>query len=158
MKVLLELASTFCETVSSIGGDLEALKTTPYFRRFRVTRSEETTLVDLVLETVDAVSEPIEVENYDILIDTPEELAVNKICALVGRAEPRDLIDLHFLYARGLDLNDAISQAPNKDGGVGSDTLLMALQGISTTQLDEPAKKFLSNLLESLKLKLLPPE
>ena len=97
MKVLLELASTFCETVSSIGGDLEALKTTPYFRRFRVTRSEETTLVDLVLETVDAVSEPIEVENYDILIDTPEELAVNKICALVGRAEPRDLIDLHFL-------------------------------------------------------------
>jgi hypothetical protein len=111
------------DTVSNIGGNLEALRTTPYFRRFRVTRSEETTLVDLVLETVKAVSEPIAVEDYDIRIDTPEELAVSKICALVGRAEPRDLIDLHFLHTRGLDLDDAISQAPNKDGGVGRDTL-----------------------------------
>jgi predicted nucleotidyltransferase component of viral defense system len=146
------------DAVSRIGGDLEVLRTTPYFRRFRVTRTEETTLVDIVLETVGAVSEPIELPDYDIRIDTLEELAVNKICALVGRAEPRDLVDLHFLQKQGLNLDDAISQAQKKDGGVGTDTLLFALQGISSTHLDDAAKKFLSSLLEKLKLDLLPPE
>ena len=45
-----------------------------------------------------------------------------------------------------------MSQASYKDGGVSSDTLLMALQRISLAQLDEPTKKLLPNLLESLKL------
>ena len=146
------------DATSRIGGNLEALRTTPYFRRFRVTRSEEATLIDLVLETVRAISEPIELPSYDILIDTPEELAVNKICALVGRAEPRDLIDLHFLHTKGLNLDSAISQAQQKDGGVGTDTLLMALQGVSPKQLDENTTRFLSTLKKKLKLDLLPPE
>ena len=138
------------DATSRIGGNLEALRTTPYFRRFRVTRSEEATLIDLVLETVRAISEPIELPSYDILIDTPEELAVNKICALVGRAEPRDLIDLHFLHTQGLNLDSAISQAKQKDGGVGTDTLLMALQGVSPKQLDENTTRFLSTLKKKL--------
>ena len=146
------------DPVSRIGGSLEALRTTPYFRRYRITMSEETTLVDLVLETVNAVSEPIELPDYDILIDTPVELAANKICALVRRAEPRDLLDLHFLRAQGLNLDIAISQAQKKDGGVGRDTLLLALHGIPPTQLDEATQKFLSKLLDQLKLNLLPPE
>lgn len=146
------------DAVTLIGGNLETLRTTPYFRRFRVTRAEETTLVDLVLETVHAVSEPIELPAYNILIDTPEELAINKICALVGRAEPRDLVDLHFLHTRGLNLDNAISQAQKKDGGVGADTLLLALQGISSAQLDQATKKFWLDLVAKLKLDLLPPE
>ncbi len=146
------------DAVSRTGGSVEALRTTPYFRRFRVTRAEEATLIDLVLETVRAVSEPIELPSYDILIDTPEELAVNKICALVGRAEPRDLVDLHFLHSQGLNLDNALSLAKQKDGGVGADTLLMALQGISPKQLDESTTRFLSNLQEKLMLDLLPPQ
>lgn len=111
-----------------------------------------------MLETVRAISEPIELPSYDILIDTPEELAVNKICALVGRAEPRDLIDLHFIHTQGLNLDNAISQAKQKDGGVGTDTLLMALQGVSPKQLNENTTRFLSTLKKKLKLDLLPPE
>lgn len=146
------------DAASRADGNVEALRTTPYFRRFRVTRERDSTIIDLVLETVRAVSEPIELPSYYILIDTPEELAVNKICALVGRAEPRDLVDLHFLHSHGLDLDNAISQAKQKDGGVGTDTLLMALQGISPNQLDENTIKFLSTLQKKLKLDLLPPE
>ena len=141
-------ADTLRDAVSRIGGNLQVLRTTPYFRRFHVTRTEETTLVDIVLETVSAVSEPIVLPDHDILIDTTEELIVNKICALVGRAEPRDLVDLHFLHNQGLSLGNAISQAQNKDGGVGTDTLLFALQGVSSSQLDDSVKKFLSSLLE----------
>ena len=146
------------DAASRIGGKFEALRTTPYFRRFRVTRAEDSTIIDLVLETVRAVSEPIELPSYDILIDTPEELAVNKVCALVGRAEPRDLVDLHFLHTQGLDLDNAIIQAKQKDGGVGTDTLLMALQGMSPKQLDESTTMFMSTLQKKLKLDLLPPK
>ena len=146
------------DAASRIGGTVEALRTTPYFRRFRVSRVEESTIIDLVLETVSAVFEPIELPSYDILIDTPEELAVNKVCALVGRAEPRDLVDLHFLHTQGLDLDTAVTQAKQKDGGVGTDTFLMALQGISPKQLDASTATFMSTLQKKLKLDLLPPE
>ena len=124
-----------------------------FYGHERITRD-----LDLVLETVPAASEPIELSSYNISIDTLEELAVNKICALVGRAEPRDLIDLHFLHTKGLDLDNTIAQAKQKDGGVGTDTLLLALQGISPKELDEKTTMFLSTLLKKLKLDLLPPE
>ena len=146
------------DSVSEIGGEMEALRTSPHFRRFRVTRGEEETVVDLVMETVKAVSHPKPIPEYSILVDSPEELAVNKVCALVGRAEPRDLIDLHFLKSRGLNLDDAISSAPEKDGGVGRDTLLMALQGIAANQLDDQTRQFRSEWIEKLKIDLLPPE
>jgi hypothetical protein len=146
------------DTAALVGGDLESLRTSPYFRRFRVTRGEEETLVDLVWETVKAVSEPTELEPYFILIDTPQELCVNKICAVVGRAESRDLVDLRFLESQGLNLDEAISRAPEKDHGVGKDTLLMALQGISSVQLDPETEDFRSKWMEKLKLDLLPPQ
>lgn len=153
-----EGVNALSDTAALVGGELESLRTSPYFRRFRVTRAEEETLVNLVLETVKAVCEPAELAPYFILIDTPQELCVNKICAVVGRAESRDLVDLRFLENQGLNLDEAISRAPEKDHGVGKDTLLMALQGISPVQLDPETEDFRSKWVEKLKLDLLPPQ
>lgn len=146
------------EAASQVGATLEALRTTPHFRRFQATRGEEETLIDLVWESVPAVYPPTQLPDFTIKIDTPEELAVNKVCAILGRAEPRDLDDLRFLAALHVDIDRAVRQAPQKDSGIGMDTLLMTLQGISETGLDAKTQEFRSRWMASLKLELLPPE
>ena len=146
------------EAASQVGATLEALRTTPHFRRFQATRGDEDTLIDLVWKSVPAVHPPTELPDFTIKVDTPEELAVNKVCAIVGRAEPRDLADLCFLANQDVDIDQAVSQAPQKDSGIGKDTLLMTLQGISETRLDAQTQEFRSRWMASLKLELLPPE
>ncbi len=46
------------------------------------------------------------------------EIAANKVCALLGRGEIRDLTDLRALLARGLDLPSVLADAERKDCGV----------------------------------------
>ncbi len=39
---------------------------------------------------------------------SPEEILVEKLCALLGRTEPRDLYDIHYMLSHGLADNDAV--------------------------------------------------
>ena len=140
-----------------------AVRTHPTFRRFRVTRGEEETLVDLVLEAVPPVHPPQPIPDSALCLDPPEEIAVNKICALVGRGEPRDLEDLLFLSQAGVDLDRALDEARAKDGGVGPDTLLMVLPDIPVPPgVDSAAlcrfEAFRTDWVRRLRLEVLPPE
>jgi len=56
---------------------------------------------------------------------------VNKICALVGRAEIRDLIDLYCLEQTRLRVEEFITGAARKDGGVTAATLAWVLSTLS---------------------------
>ena len=47
---------------------------------------------------------------------SPEELAVDKLLALFGRAAPRDYVDVFFL-ARQHGIDNMLTWAPEKDGG-----------------------------------------
>lgn len=58
------------------------------------------------------------------------EIASNKICALLGRAEVRDLIDLRAMLARGVELQSALTDAERKDGGVSAATLAWILDQV----------------------------
>jgi hypothetical protein len=60
----------------------------------------------------------------------PESLAANKVCALVGRGEVRDLVDLRALLLRGVDLRTALADAERKDGGVSAAVLAWIVDGI----------------------------
>jgi hypothetical protein len=51
------------------------------------------------------------------LVDSPHEILVNKLGALLHRAEVRDLIDLRVLLANGGELTRALCDAAKKDGG-----------------------------------------
>jgi hypothetical protein len=53
-----------------------------------------------------------------VRVDPPEEILANKLCTLLSRSEPRDLIDVRALEALGLDLDDALAAATLKDGGL----------------------------------------
>jgi hypothetical protein len=80
--------------------------------------------------------------------DLLREIAANKVCALVGRGEIRDLVDLRAILDRGVDLATALTDAERKDGGVSAATLAwildqvvigaaVALPGVTAADLDE---------------------
>ena len=61
-------------------------------------------------------------------VDSLQELAVNKLVALLSRYELRDLADLRELLERGADFELALRQAPEKDGGFSPATLAWVLE------------------------------
>lgn len=89
------------------------------FCRFEVRDAVEMTLVDLVADPVPLAEPPVEVDvgGARIWVDTPHQILVNKLCALLSRSELRDLEDVQALVGTGLDLRRALADAPAQDGG-----------------------------------------
>lgn len=87
--------------------------------RLEVSKGGERVILDLVAERVPFVEAPREatVDGVKILVDTPHEILVNKFCALLSRAELRDLRDVRELLAHGGDMARALGDAPRKDTG-----------------------------------------
>lgn len=105
-----------------IGASLRSMETYPDFRRFLAERAEERCKVDLVLDRAPQLERDKSVVD-GIRVDSPRELAANKICALVGRSEIRDLVDLQALLGLGIPLERALEDALVKDGGADAATL-----------------------------------
>lgn len=112
-----------------LGATVEPLRVHPDFVRVLVRRGEESAVVDLVIDRAPDVDVPSAVGD-GVLVHTLREIAANKVCALLGRAEVRDLIDLRAIMARGIDLPSALSDAERKDGGVSAATLAWILEQI----------------------------
>jgi nucleotidyltransferase AbiEii toxin of type IV toxin-antitoxin system len=51
-------------------------------------------------------------------VDPAEEIFANKLCALLGRSEIRDLVDVRALEGLGLSLAEALTAGQRKDGGL----------------------------------------
>jgi hypothetical protein len=62
-------------------------------------------------------AQPFAVGTATILVETPHQLLVNKLCALLSRSELRDLIDVRVLIESGLDLTRALADCPGHDAG-----------------------------------------
>jgi len=129
------------------GLELRSLRTGSTFHRLRVSDGDEAMIVDLVAEPVATLETPQEVGlgSARILVDTPHEILVNKLCALLSRSETRDLVDLRALLAAGGDLDRALADAPRKDGGFSA----LSLAG-TVRQLPVAAEELDPALLEGL--------
>ncbi len=105
----------------------------PGFRRLAVSGLGEETLVDLVHEPVPQVV-PVEAKPLvdGVRVDALEDLAANKLCAVLGRGETKDLVDLFFLARSGRDPLDALDAARARDGGMDPAALAWVLRGVST--------------------------
>jgi hypothetical protein len=112
------------------GCEVRTVQSGATFHRLSVTWGGETTVVDLVADPVPVVEAPAP-RHPGILVDTPHEITVNKLGALLSRSELRDLEDLRALVAAGADLDRALADAPIKDGGFSPILLAWTL-----TQLD----------------------
>ncbi len=90
------------------------------------------------------------------MADSDGEIFVNKICALVGRSEVRDLVDvLHFERA-GLRVEEFLAAAQRKDAGVSPAVLAWLLSALRLPdRLPEGADRAeLDNFARSLERRL----
>jgi hypothetical protein len=100
-----------------LGAEIEELQTAPDFRRVLLKRGDESVIVDLVLERAPQFREEKKLFGT-VRVDPPEEIFANKLCALLGRAEIRDLVDARALEQTGLSLDQALAAGSRKDGGL----------------------------------------
>lgn len=109
-----------------VGAEVDVLQEAPEFRRFSLRRGADLTLVDLVIDR----APQLEVEKQrvgNVSMDSPAEIAANKVTALLGRTAPRDLVDLFALLDHGHDLTQVLRDARIKDGAVDPGTLAWVL-------------------------------
>jgi len=104
------------DLVVEIGATLQIVQDAPGFVRAVVTKGERALVVDLVRDR--SFQLHVEKPTIDgIRVDPADEILANKITALVGRAEERDLVDVFMLERTGLRVEDALATALAKDGG-----------------------------------------
>jgi hypothetical protein len=117
------------DAAADVGAAIETLQTAPDFRRCIVRRANEAVLVDMVFDRTPQVRGEKPVVD-GVRMDPVEEIVANKICAVVGRAEIRDLVDLLFLERAGWRIEGHLADAARKDGGVTPAALAWVLSGI----------------------------
>lgn len=93
-------------------------KNEEYFARIVLTYHD----VDLKIEMINDVPSHIgEIQQHPILgrVDSPENILANKLTALLGREEPRDLADVWGLCTKlGLSIQTAIEGVTSKATGI----------------------------------------
>lgn len=142
------------------GWTVDVARSYPGFKRLSVKCGDESTMVDIVHEVV-----PQEVSLADkpvidgIRMDDIRDIAANKLCALLGRGEVRDLVDLYFMSLAGVDVPGSLPAAYRKDSGMDpailADVLravpmrlddLMLISGLNESDL----RKFRDRLVDTL--------
>lgn len=118
------------EVAAALHADLVVRQDAPGFRRVVLDRGGEAVVVDTVLDRVPQVVSD-KPEFSGVRVDPPREILANKLCAIVGRAEERDLVDLWALERAGLRIEDALSDALAKDGGCTPATLAWLLDQVA---------------------------
>jgi hypothetical protein len=73
-------------------------------------------LVDVVLDRVAGSGDKLVYGN--VRVDTPLEIMANKLCSVLARCEPRDLVDVMALDMAGTRVEDAMPAAMNRDTGL----------------------------------------
>jgi hypothetical protein len=118
------------EVAAALGGELQVRQDAPGFKRVVLTRGDEGLVIDLVKDTGPQLHLD-KLERDHIVVDPADEILANKLTALVGRAEERDLIDVMFLERAGYPIEAALPAALAKDGGCTPATLAWLLSEIT---------------------------
>ena len=119
----------FTEACRRAGLSVEEKTAAPRFRRYVVSDGKETLPVDLVRD-VEYQVRPEKPRQGSIVVDSIEDLLVNKVCAILSRCEVRDVVDLFFLDAEGYRVVDALDGARRKDVGATPENLAFVLSQV----------------------------
>lgn len=125
------------QRIEAAGLAVVVLRTTPTFSQLEARNDTEVVIVHLVADPTPVAEAPrtASIGGVDILVETPHQLLVNKLCALLGRSELRDLVDVGALLAAGEDLVRALHDCPQQDAGFSPLTLAWCLQGLEIGRL-----------------------
>jgi hypothetical protein len=124
--LLDEGESALYESADALGASVERLRTSMHFRRFLLSRGDESVVIDLARDLAPQV-DCDKLELGGIRVDPSREIMANKLCALLSRAELRDLVDVRALEQAGHRLEDHLPLAMLKDGGLTAAELAWAL-------------------------------
>ncbi|HIE29692.1 TPA: hypothetical protein EYP66_20680, partial [Candidatus Poribacteria bacterium] len=131
------------QTAQRIDAELTAIQTEPMFRRYLLSRGEESIIVDGVKDiAIQVVQEKPKFGN--VVVDSLEDICCNKICAIVGRGEIKDYIDLYFLHQYGYSIKKYLSFAQKKDSGVSKATIAYVLSEVKFLEIPDYMVKPLS--------------
>lgn len=145
------------QVARQLNASLESIQTAPDFRRLLLRRGNEAVVIDLVRDYVHQ-SSPEKLVINGILVDTPQEILSNKLCALLSRSEIRDLVDVRTLEHAGYSVENFLPAAALKDSGLTPAQLAWVLNqielgddiippgGVSVTEL----RSYLVELIDRL--------
>lgn len=89
-----------------------------YFVRALLERGDLTLKIEMVNDVGSRVGN-VQVHPNFGRVDSPENILANKLTALIGREEPRDVADVWGLCTKlGLSINEAIAGAQSKSSGI----------------------------------------
>ncbi len=113
-----EIHRGFVETVQGLftkaGLVHKVMTRAPGFIRFQVADELK---VDFALDSAFRFGIPQEIDG--IRIDTEENIAINKVCTILGRLDAKDYVDLLFLIRDSkYDIFDLLKKGEKKDGGL----------------------------------------
>lgn len=104
------------DIAAEIGCVLTTTRLSDYFLQAVLTEKGSLLKLDLVRE-VGPQFEEKHICN-GIVVDSLDNIAVNKVTAILGRADAKDFVDLYFILQAGYDLKHLIAQAKQKDLGL----------------------------------------
>lgn len=125
------------QRLTNHGLSVRSLQKSPAFAQLHISDGSSAVTVDLVAEPSDAIeqAETHTIGNEKILVDSKRAILAEKLCALLERAEVRDLIDVEALLKRGESLEIAVADAPRRDTGFSPLTLAWVLRDLNVTVL-----------------------
>jgi hypothetical protein len=129
------LGSIVADATSALqraGLNATPVRSTATFAQLDVRSGADSILIDLVADPtpIAEVAQPVEVGGATILVETPHQLLVNKLCALLSRSELRDLVDIRALVQSGTDLVRALRDCPGQDAGFSPLTFAWGAQSL----------------------------
>ena len=117
------------DIATAMGASIEVRQDAPGFKRLVLRRDDDGLVIDLVRDPAASTSPPVAFG--PILVDSLAEIMANKLTAIVGRAEERDLVDVMFLERAGVSVESALPAGLAKDGGCTPATLAWLLSEVS---------------------------
>lgn len=118
-RTLGSLVPDATHALLTAGMSVTALRTTATFAQLDVRQGADSVVIDLVADPTPIAepAQPFMLGDVTILVETPHQLLVNKLCALLSRSELRDLVDVRALVEAGVDLARALADCPGQDAG-----------------------------------------
>ncbi|MBI4370332.1 MAG: nucleotidyl transferase AbiEii/AbiGii toxin family protein [Elusimicrobia bacterium] len=106
--------SLMASAAKQLGLDAESLRTSPGFLRFQIGSELK---VDIVGDVEFRVGAPELAGQF--MVDNIKNIAVNKVCAILGRLDAKDYIDLYMILKPGtLDIFELLALGRKKDAGL----------------------------------------